>query len=575
MAIRLCAWGILLLVSVTACTPPTVKTEVNDRIVDEMHKAAGKGRKAASAQSAEQALMPPLAVEMPKNAGDAEARFDLSLVNAPANQVFMALVTGTRYNMLVTPEVAGQITVSLKDVTVREALDSIRELYGYEYRMQGNRITILPNTIQTRIFQVNYLDSRRQGASDLHVTSSSITGSGAGAGGTSSAGTSTTAPTASGAGQSNSELLTSQVRTSNDNDFWKSLSTALTAIVGAADGRSIVINPNSGMIVVRALPREIRMVENYLKATQVVVERQVMLEAKILDVRLNDEYQSGVNWASFSGAKNRATFGVVQPGSILQPTLNGAGQQLTSPDGTVLAGVGGEVATTQTGLGFMGLALQTKNFAALLNFLETQGSVSVLSSPRIATINNQKAVLKVGSDELFVTNVTSTTTTSSSGTTNAPSLTLTPYFSGISLDVTPQIDENDNIILHVHPAVSTVADNTKIIDLGTLGKFTLPLAKSSVNETDSVVRVQDEQIVAIGGLMTQDQTNDRSQIPGLGSVPVVGNLFGQRSNGLHKRELIILLKPTLIRDDRVWARDIEQTAERMQSLSPRQLHMDE
>ncbi len=572
MAIRLCAWVILLLVSVTACTPPTVKTEVNDRIVDEMHKAAGKDRKAASAQSAEQALMPPLAVEMPKSGGDAEARFDLSLVNAPANQVFMALVTGTRYNMLVTPEVTGQITVSLKDVTVREALDSIRELYGYEYRMQGNRITILPNTIQTRIFQVNYLDSRRQGASDLHVTSSSITGSGAG--GNSTAGSSVTAPISNGS-QNSSEALTSQVRTSTDNDFWKSLSTALTAIVGAVDGRGIVINPNSGMIVVRALPREIRMVENYLKATQVVVERQVMLEAKILDVRLNDDYQSGVNWASFNGVQNRTTFGVVQPGSILKPTLNGAGQQLTSPDGTVVAGVGGAVATTQTGLGFMGLALQTKNFAALLNFLETQGSVSVLSSPRIATINNQKAVLKVGSDELFVTNVTSTTTTSSSGTTNAPSLTLTPYFSGISLDVTPQIDENDNIILHVHPAVSTVADNTKIIDLGTLGKFTLPLAKSSVNETDSVVRVQDEQIVAIGGLMTQDQTNDRSQIPGLGSLPVVGNLFGQRSNGLHKRELIILLKPTLIRDDRVWARDIEQTAERMQSLSPRQLHMDE
>jgi MSHA biogenesis protein MshL len=564
-------WLTPFLLSLAACTPPAVKTEVNDRIIDEMHKA-GKERKGA--EPSEPSLMPPLAVEMPKNT-DAESRFDLSLVNAPANQVFMALVTGTRYNMLVTPEVSGQITVSLKDVTVREALDAIRELYGYEYRMQGNRITILPNTIQTRIFQVNYLDSRRQGASDLHVTSSSITGSGAGGGGTTTAGAAAATPAGTGGGQGNSSSATSQVRTSNDNDFWKSLTTALTAIVGSADGRGIVINPNSGMIVVTGLPREIRMVENYLKATQVVVERQVMLEAKILDVQLNDEYQAGVNWASFSGSKNRTTIGVVQPGSTLQPTLNGVAGQISSPNATVTAGNGGTLSTTQTGLGFLGLALQTNNFAALLNFLETQGSVSVLSSPRIATINNQKAVLKVGSDELFVTNVTSTTTTSSSGTTNAPSLTLTPYFSGISLDVTPQIDENDNIILHVHPAVSTVADNTKIVDLGTLGKFTLPLAKSSVNETDSVVRVQNEQIVAIGGLMTQDQTNDRSQVPGLGSAPVVGSLFGQRSNALHKRELIILLKPTLIHDDRVWARDIERSAERMQSLSPHQLRLDE
>ena len=565
MGIRLYSWMTLLLLILTACTPAAVKTEVNDRIADEMRKA-GKERKAAT--SAEQSLMPPLAVAMPKNGGDAEARFDLALLNAPATQVFMALVTGTRYNMLITPEVSGQITVNLKDVTVREALDAIRELYGYEYRMQGNRITILPNTIQTRIFQVNYLDSRRQGASDLHVTSSSIAGNGANAGSTSTAGSSTTTPTATGGSQNNSAILTSQVRTSTDNDFWKDLTTALTAIVGSVDGRSIVINPNSGMIVVRALPREIRAVENYLKATQVVVERQVMIEAKILDVQLNDAYQSGVNWAAIN---SNNVIGVGAPGIKL-----GTSGALTSRNGTFTTGSGGSVDTTATGsLGFFGLAFQTHNFAALLNFLETQGSVSVLSSPRIATLNNQKAVLKVGTDELFVTNVTSTTTTTTSGTTNAPSLTLTPYFSGISLDVTPQIDENDNIILHVHPAVSTVTDNTKIIDLGQLGSFKLPLAKSSVNETDSIVRVQDGQIVAIGGLMTQDQTNDRSQIPGLGSAPVVGSLFGQRANALHKRELIILLKPTLIHDDRTWARDIEQTAERMQSLSPRQLHMDE
>lgn len=565
-------WIAPLLLSLTACTPPAVKTDVHDRIADEMRRAGKERKVTATAEAAEQSLMPPLAVEMPKSSADAEARFDLSLVNAPATQVFMALVTGTRYNMLITPEVSGQITVNLKDVTVKEALDSIRELYGYEYRMQGNRITILPNTIQTRIFQVNYLDSRRQGASDLHVTSSSISTNGTGAGGTTTAGASTVIPSGTGNSQNNQATLTSQVRTSTDNDFWKDLTTALNAIVGSAEGRSIVINPNSGMIVLRAMPREIRAVENYLKATQVVVERQVMIEAKILDVQLNDEYQSGVNWAAFS---KHSVAGVAQPGVSLSPQ-NSNGFALMSPNVTTAPGQNGGLSTTATGsLGFFGLAYQYNNFAALLNFLETQGSVSVLSSPRISTLNNQKAVLKVGTDELFVTNVTSTTTTTTTGTTNAPSLTLTPYFSGISLDVTPQIDENDNIILHVHPSVSTVADNTKVVDLGSLGQFKLPLAKSSVNETDSIVRVQDGQIVAIGGLMTQDQTNDRSQIPGLGNVPVVGAAFGQRSNALHKRELIILLKPTLIHDDRVWARDIEQSAERMQSLSPSQLHMDE
>jgi MSHA biogenesis protein MshL len=136
--------------------------------------------------------------------------------------------------------------------------------------------------------------------------------------------------------------------------------------------------------------------------------------------------------------------------------------------------------------------------------------------------------------------------------------------------VTPQIDADSNIVLHIHPAVSVVKEKEKIIDLGaSLGTFQLPLASSSVNETDSIVRVRDGNIVAIGGLMTQSQTQDRNQMPGLGNIPGVGLLFGQRASTGTKRELVILLKPTVIGDDRPWVRDIEQTGERMRSLDPR------
>jgi MSHA biogenesis protein MshL len=223
------------------------------------------------------------------------------------------------------------------------------------------------------------------------------------------------------------------------------------------------------------------------------------------------------------------------------------------------------IAASALGNGFVGLALQTANFAALLSFLETQGSVSVLSSPRIATINNQKAVLKVGTDELYVTNITTTSTSTTSGTTATPSLTLQPYFSGISLDVTPQIDDEGNIILHVHPAISSVAERNKVIDLGSMGSFTLPLASSSVNETDSIVRVQDGNIVAIGGLMTQEQSSDRSGLPGTVNSPA-GALLGQRGSKSVKRELVILLKPTIIRDDRAWVKDLEESGERIRAL---------
>jgi MSHA biogenesis protein MshL len=188
-----------------------------------------------------------------------------------------------------------------------------------------------------------------------------------------------------------------------------------------------------------------------------------------------------------------------------------------------------------------------------LNFLQSQGEVTVLSSPRIATLNNQKAVLKVGSDELFVTGISTTTSASASGGTfSSPSVTLTPFFSGISLDVTPQIDDAGNVMLHVHPTVSTVSEKQKNIDLGALGAFKLPLAASAVNETDSIVRVRDGQIVAIGGLMKSELATERTGVPGLKDAPLVGQLFQQNSLVNSKRELVILLKPTIISADGNW-----------------------
>ena len=217
---------------------------------------------------------------------------------------------------------------------------------------------------------------------------------------------------------------------------------------------------------------------------------------------------------------------------------------------TLTAGAG--LAAETLGKGFYGLAFQASNFAAMLNFLETQGNVQVLSSPRIATLNNQKAVLKVGSDELFITGVSTTTTSSSTGNVSTPSLTLQPFFSGVALDVTPQIDEAGMEMLHVHPTVSNVTEKTKNVDLGSLGSFRLPLALSAVSETDSIVRVRNGQIVAIGGLMTQETRDERSGLPGVSGLPLIGALFRQSTGVLTKRELVILIKPSVIGAEGPW-----------------------
>ncbi|MCX7897169.1 MAG: secretin N-terminal domain-containing protein [Rhodocyclaceae bacterium] len=547
----------------TACSVAPMRDDAVRGKIDEEITRALASTKAPAQKTADAALLPPLAIELPK-AEASEPRFDLSVVNAPAQQVFMAIVNGTRYNMLVSPEVTGAITIELKDVTVKEALEAIRDLYGYEFEIKDRRITIQPNTLQTRIFKVNYLASRRQGATDLRVTSSAIGSptAGAVASSTPTVGAQPLPAAGSPLSPQASTNLTSRVQTQTDADFWRDLQAALATLVDG-EGRQVVVNSLSGVVVVRGYPRELRAVEQYLKATQLMVERQVMLEAKILEVKLNEQYQAGINWSSFGKFIHRTesalSLGVLAPNSQLAPF--GAGN-LSAPHVTALPGLGGTIATTALGNGFVSLAFQTANFAALLSFLETQGSVTVLSSPRIATLNNQKAVLKVGTDELFVTNVTTTTTSTSAGTTSTPSLTLQPYFSGISLDVTPQIDEEGNIILHVHPAISQVAEKEKVVDLGALGQYKLPLATSNVNETDSIVRVRDGQIVAIGGLMSQEHISDRSGLPGSLSNSA-GVLFGQRGASQSKRELVILLKPTIIRDGQGWNGDLEEVRARI------------
>jgi MSHA biogenesis protein MshL len=323
-------------------------------------------------------------------------------------------------------------------------------------------------------------------------------------------------------------------------------------------------------------------VEQYLNATSLIVERQVMLEAKIIEVTLSDQYSTGINWAGFRTTPNsRLAGGVIGPNTTLRTDgavannnvfIDPTAATTLSPDPLTpsLAGSLGAVAsrlvTPQTATNtIFGLAFQTSNFAALLNFLESQGTVHVLSSPRIATLNNQKAVIKVGTDEFFVTNVTTTTTAAGSTTTVSPTITTQPFFSGIALDVTPQISDSDQITLHVHPSVSQVTDKTKIVNLGTLGTFTLPLASSNINESDTIVRVQNGTIAAIGGLMRQQQTHSRSGLPGAAG-PVAGTLFGTRDQQLTKSELVILLKVTVIRGDLAWQQETQELNERMLNM---------
>lgn len=467
-----------------------------------------------------------------------EPKLDLLVNNAQAREVFLAIVADTRYSMLMHPDVSGTLSVTLRGVTVSEALEAIRDVYGYDFKIEGRRITIYAPTLQTRVFTVHYPTALRSGSSELRVSS--------GVGSSTTTGTSTAATTP---GSTTQQVENSRVSTTSRSDFWGELGASVRSLIGSAEGRNVVVSPQAGILAVRAMPEELRQVETFLKATQASVERQVMLEAKVVEVELRDGYQSGVNWGAMgSDVNGQAAIGVLGSGVT---STNAFVQGTTTINGAVA------FPAAATGGGLFGLALATSQFGAVMGFLETQGDVQTLSSPRLATLNNQKAVLKVGADEYFVTGVssgttTSGTTTSTSNSTTMPTVTLTPFFSGISLDVTPQIDDNVNVTLHVHPSLTSVTEKTKQVDLGSVGNYRLPLASSSVNETDTVVRIQDGNIVAIGGLMQLESSRNASGIPGTTSLPGLGALFGNRASQGRKKEVIVLIKPTIIRSATDW-----------------------
>ncbi|MFL6675353.1 MAG: pilus (MSHA type) biogenesis protein MshL [Massilia sp.] len=573
----------------TACQSPPNRSTY-DAIQREVAQAAARPAAPAALDDAvANALLPPaatLAKELPKARPALEERFNVSFNGVPAQQFFRSIVAGTRYNMLVHPDVSGAITANLKDVTLLETLDAIREMYGYDYKIEGTRITIRPLTMQTRMFQVNYLVGSRRGVSNLRVNSTSVADVGNNnqnnqgnqnyPGGSQNTPNNPNNPNGPNGQGSSAKMDSVDVSTTANSDFWVDLKSAIEAIVGSKEGgRSVVVSPQSGVLVIRALPEELRNVDAYLKATQLSVDRQVILEAKILEVELNDSFQSGINWASFASFRgshdNRVSTGFLSPGTTLTPLPFTGGQPAEMSTATGLAASTGFSLSNAAGSAgsMFGLAFQTSNFAALLSFLESQGTVHVLSSPRITAMNNQKAVLKIGTDEFFVTGLTTTTNSTAGGSTITPSVTLQPFFSGVMLDVTPQIDDKGNILLHVHPSVSQVSTVNKSVNLGVAGNLNLPLAASATSEVDSMVRGQDGRVVAIGGLMRQASTGDNSQVPGAGSLPVLGALFRNKQNVNQKRELVVLIKPTIVEGAHSWNQDLLDSGRRLEQLDPR------
>lgn len=446
-----------------------------------------------------------------------EERFDISVQDVEIKSFLLGLVDSTPYNIIVSPDLDFVISLQLKNVTVSDILYTLTQIYPIVIEKNADLYLASSAETMTAIYNIDYLNIRRSGDSKTSVAGQSISGSQSS--NDQQGNTNQTSNSQSGSAsiqQSNS----SNVETKTETDFWKELTESLNLIIKNEEKANIVVSPHAGLVVVRALPKTQELIKRYLSSTQKSLDRQVIIEAKIIEVRLNEGFQAGVDWSKI-GNTSGDVFTIGQQGQVIR-------QQ-----------------TSDTPInGIFSLLYQGNSFNAAIDLLKSQGDVQVLSSPRVSTINNQKAIIKVGSDEFFVTDVSTTTVTGTS-TSTTPDVTLTPFFSGISLDVTPQVNSHGDIVLHIHPIVSEVIDQSKTLSLGQ-DQFTLPLALTNVRESDSLVRTRDGRVVVIGGLMQNTISEEYTSTPVLGDIPLVGNLFKQTRQSQIKSELVILLRAKLV-----------------------------
>lgn len=467
----------------------------------------------------------------PDGEAGSEKRITVNAKNVEAKAFFGNLVYGTKYNLVLHPDVRGRITLSMKNVTVQEALTAVSDIYGYSVETSGDQIQIFPATLRSETFTVDYLQLTRAGVSLTTLSSGAKSVDSQGADGSDAERVSM--PTGG-----------TSIETSSESDFWRQLEIAVASMIGKGEGRSIVVSPQASLMTVRAYPNELREVRNFINAAESRLKRQVILEAKILEVTLNDGYQQGVNWSNIAQVVGSGSVTINRPPSAL------AGDAISQV-------IGGQTNITIT----------DGHFESVLSFLDTQGDVNVLSSPRVTAANNQKAMIKVGGDEYFVTDL------SFSGADNefsegGPNIELTPFFSGISLDVTPQIDDNNGVLLHVHPAVIDVKTEEKTIQLGTTAEpYILPLAKTSVRESDSIIHAQSGDVVVIGGLMKSGYNEVVSKVPVLGDIPFLGHLFRNVNRQKQKTELVILLKPSVVGED-TWQKEIQRSRDLLNDWFP-------
>lgn len=543
-----------------------------------------------------------------------EERVSVSSPNLPADVFFNSLVADTNYGVAISEDVDVNINISLPNVTIEEAMNTVAEIYNLDIDRRGNIFTIRPGGLRTRQFHIDYLNVQRQGTSSMSVSNSGSGGGGANAGiGVGGLGGLGGLGGIGGIGGLNAGVgglngLSGvgglgdlggvggiggaggggQISTQTSTDFWSDLETAITNLLGVQssgsgssggsgggllggfgglgggagarnqstvtdEGKSVLVQPLTGIVIVTAFPHELDRIEQFINAAQESLRREVIIQVQFLEVVLNKGFQYALDFNTFGPQANNP--------------VTGSGEFLGTAEGLLGSDndVAGEFINGVGSISGVGNPLQVStnftDFDAVFQLLQTRGTTQVISSPQLRVLNNEKAVFQDGDNEYFQTQADSTTVASGDNTTTNNENSLEQFFSGISMDITPQISAGGDITLHVHPIISAVEEQSKSI----AGQV-VPLPKITTREIDSVIKAENGKIVVLGGLAFERNVNETAGIPGVSRIPVVGDALEQRQTQTVKSEFIILLKP-IIANKEGNTRVLQESNERFREIN--------
>jgi len=484
-------------------------------------------------------------------------------------ELLFALARDAKLNVDIHSGISGVVTLNAIDQTLPQLLTRIGKQVDMRWELDGPNLAVMPDSPYLHIYRIDYLNMERLTAGATGVSSQigSIAGSGGGGGGVGAA-----------AG-ANGSITT--VRNTSDNKFWATLEKNIKDILHETDkilpgggtpqpatpqpspgapgapgtapaptapnvtfreAAAVIVNAEASVVIVRATSRQHEKIQEFLDQVLANVKRQVLIEATIAEVALNNQYQQGINWAALRTRGLTTTTGNQVSGGSVAATP----QFPPNVTGTI---TGAGLPSTPTFPNIFTLAAGGGSIAGVLQLLDSFGNVRVLSSPKLSVLNNQTALLRVVDNIVYFTvQVTVVPGGPNQNATTATNTSPVTVPVGFVMNVTPQISDDDTVLLNVKPTttrlVKFVPDPNPSLSAATPNL----IPQLRMREMESLIKVNSGQIAVLGGLI-EDSVNDiEDTIPIINSIPFLGSLFSSRNRSNTKTELVIFLRPIVVKD---------------------------